>query len=235
MRFFGRIHPVPVLAGIVVAVIAVQLGNWQRSRAAEKHELGARIAHFAASEVAELPSVSGAQPAVWSQLRLRGRWQSDATLYLDNRVHERRPGYHVLMPLRLADGSAVLVNRGWIPAGFDRSVLPVPITPTAEVEVAGRVTVPEKDPFSLGASPRDGARWQYVDLEAYREASGVPVAAWVLQQTSDSGDGLVRDWPAPDLGEDKHRGYALQWYSLAALALALTGFYVFRSFRKHAA
>lgn len=235
MRLFGRIHPVPLLAGIVVAVIAMQLGNWQLKRAAEKHELGERIAHFSASEVAELRSASGVPPPVWSQVRLRGQWLADAVLYLDNRVHERRPGYHVLMPLRLPDGSTVLVNRGWIAAGFDRSALPVPITSSEEVELAGRVTVPEKDPFSLGDSPRDGARWQYVDLAAYREASGLAVAAWVLQQTSDSPDRLVRDWPAPDLGEDKHRGYALQWYSLAVLALALTGFYVFRSFRKHAA
>jgi surfeit locus 1 family protein len=150
-------------------------------------------------------------------------------------VHERRAGYHVLMPLRLADGSAVLINRGWVAAGADRGTLPPVRTPRGVVEITGRVIVPEKDPFSLGATPRDGARWQYVDPAGYAEWSGVGVASWTVQQDSAVDDGLVRDWPAPSLGEDTHRGYALQWYSLAALAAALTAYYVFRSFRKHAA
>jgi surfeit locus 1 family protein len=43
----------------------------------------------------------------------------------------------------------------------------------------------------------------------------------VLQQTNDASDGLVREWDRPDLGIDKHRGYALQWYSLAGLTAVL--------------
>jgi cytochrome oxidase assembly protein ShyY1 len=51
----------------------------------------------------------------------------------------------------------------------------------------------------------------------------------VVQQTSDADDGLARDWPRPDAGVDKHRIYALQWYSFAALAAVL---YVFLSFKR---
>ncbi len=42
-----------------------------------------------------------------------------------------------------------------------------------------------------------------------------------MQQTNDAGDGLVRAWPRPDLGVDKHKAYALQWYVLAALTVIL--------------
>lgn len=235
MRFLDRIHPVPLIAGVVVAVVAMQLGNWQLGRAAQKRETAARISQFSQSQAESMSSARDAAPPEWSRVRLSGEWLVEAVMYHDNRVHERQPGYHVLMPLRLPDGSAVLINRGWVASGLDRTVLPAVVTPSGNIELTGRVIVPEHEPFSLGSDPRDGARWQFVDPAAYGEWSGVPVAAWVVQQTSASDDGLVRDWPAPALGEDTHRGYALQWFSLAALALALTGYYIFRSFRKHAA
>lgn len=229
------IRVVPVIAGVVVAVLAVQLGNWQLRRADEKRAIGERIARHVDAPARDLGSARDPAPPEWSSVRLRGQWLADSAMYHDNRVHQRRPGYHLLMSLQLADGSAVLVNRGWIAAGMDRAVLPEVSTPTGPVELVGRVIVPEEDAFSLGDSPRDGARWQVVDPAAYGEWSGVEVPCWIVQQTSAAADALVREWHTPDLGEDTHRGYAVQWYSLAALAAALTGFYVFRSFRKHAA
>lgn len=226
---------VPVLAGVIVAVVAVLLGNWQLRRAEEKRAIGARIAAFADAPAVDVASARGSTPPEWSYVRLRGHWHPAGVMYHDNRVHQHRPGYHVLMPLELADGSAVLVNRGWIAAGLDRTALPVVATPEGTVEIVGRVTVPESRPFSLDDRPRDGARWQWVDPAAYAEWSGMPVAGWVVQQTSEAADALVRDWRGPDLGEDTHRGYAVQWYSLAALAAALTGFHLFRSVRRHVA
>lgn len=235
MRFPRFVRIVPVLSGVLVAVVAVQLGNWQLRRADEKREIGERISRFADAPARPVDSAATESPPEFSSVRLQGQWLAEAVMYYDNRVHERRPGYHVLMPLRLSDGSSVLVNRGWVAAAADRSVLPSVVTPEGPVEVVGRVTVPEVDPFSLGDSPRDGPRWQFVDPAAYREWAGIDVPGWVVQQTSAAPDALVRVWSPPDLGEDTHRGYAVQWYSLAALAAALTGFHLFRSFRKHAA
>mgnify|MGYP003666729305 CR=1 FL=1 len=234
IRAYGM-HPVPLLAGIVVVIVAVQLGNWQVRRAEEKREIGARIERYAGTAPQALDSVRGVQPPEWSHGVVRGRWLPEAAMYLDNRVLDRRPGYHVLMPLELADASVVMVNRGWVAAGPERAVLPEIVTSSDTIEVAGRVMVPEHDPFSLADEARDGQRWQFIDLAAYRAWSGLAPGDWVLQQNSQVADGLVRRWADPDLGEDTHRGYALQWYSLAALAAALTGYYVFRSFRKHAA
>jgi cytochrome oxidase assembly protein ShyY1 len=52
-------------------------------------------------------------------------------------------------------------------------------------------------------------------------ASGLQLQPFVLEQVSpDGSEGvLLRDWPKPDLGVDKHRGYAFQWYALALTAL----------------
>lgn len=56
------------------------------------------------------------------------------------------------------------------------------------------------------------------------------LARWIVQQSSPAADGLVRDWPVPAAGVDRHRGYAVQWYALAALAAGLSAWYAGRLF-----
>jgi cytochrome oxidase assembly protein ShyY1 len=60
-------------------------------------------------------------------------------------------------------------------------------------------------------------------------ASGLDLLPLVLEQTgpATAGDGLLRDWPAPGIDIDRHKGYAVQWYALAAMAFlffVITGF-----------
>lgn len=229
-----RLHPVPLIAGLVVALVTVLLGNWQMRRADEKRDIQQQIEAGASAAPVALDALP--DTAEWRNVRVRGVWQADATIFVDNRVYEGRPGYHVLTPLRLdGDDGWVLVNRGWAPMNADRSRLPVVPTASAPLSVSGSIRWPEPAPFTLAAEAGDGALWQFIDVAQYRAWSGVPVRDWIVQQTSASDDGLIRDWPRPDSGIDRHHGYALQWYSFAGISLALTGFYVFRSFRSYAA
>ena len=62
--------------------------------------------------------------------------------------------------------------------------------------------------------------------------SGLPLAPYAVEQHSMLEDGLAREWPRADAAVDKHRSYALQWYSLAGLAVVL---FVVLSFRRVAA
>lgn len=228
-RAGGRLlAALPLLAGLALLALTVSLGNWQLRRAEEKRALQARI-----DALATRPPVALRADAVdvpeWLPLRLEGRWRGEATILLDNRTHGGRAGYHVLTPLELADGSGVvLVNRGWVAAGPDRARLPA-ATPPAGVQVLeGRVRRPEAAPFTLAAEAARGRLWQYLDLAAYRQSSGLALAPWVVQQSSSAADGLVRDWPRPDAGIDRHRGYAFQWYALAGLAGFLCAWHVRR-------
>lgn len=229
-----RLHPIPVLAGLIVMVGTTLLGNWQMQRAAEKLDMQLRI--DAGVRAMPVPVENLGVPAEWQNVSLIGNWRAEGTIYLDNRVHDGRAGYHVLTPLQLKnDQGWVLVNRGWTFAGRDRATLPPVPTAFEPTTVIGQVREPESAPFTLAAEAGQGALWQYIDVARYREWSGLPVRDWIVQQTSSSDDGLVRDWPRPDVGMDRHRGYALQWYSFAGIALALTGFYVYRSVRSDAA
>ena len=102
----------PRLWGFALAVAGcaagIALGNWQAGRDAEK-----RLA-----------------AATQKQLSLRGEFLERYTVLLDNKVNRGRPGYHVVQPLRLADGRHVLVNRGWIAAPSHREQLPHIRTPS---------------------------------------------------------------------------------------------------------
>jgi cytochrome oxidase assembly protein ShyY1 len=208
----------------------MKLGNWQVGRAEEKRLLAERWAHAAAVPAVPL---DGLEPADGQVVSLAGEWLSGGGIYLDNRVHGGRPGYHVLAPLRLADSArVVLVNRGWVAAGPDRTRLPAVPGGTGVVRLEGVVRQPELRPFTLAARAGEGRLWQVLDLPAYRAAFGLSVADILVLQTSPAGDGLVRDWPRPDAGVDRHKGYALQWYGLAAAAAVMTGLYVVRKWHR---
>ncbi|NMG75972.1 SURF1 family protein [Aromatoleum diolicum] len=230
-----RLRAVPLIAGVTLALLALQLGHWQTRRAAEKTALQAEYLAPARSQPQALGTGSPAEsPAEWQTVELRGQWHVAGSILLDNRVHGGRAGYHVITPLQLTEpGVRVLVNRGWVPASPDRARLPEITTPDGPVTVTGRVRHPADKPFTLGAEAAApaGIVWQNLDLQRYRAASQAAVADFYLQQTSAAVDGLIRDWPQPDAGIERHRGYAVQWYALALLATALTLWYVWNAFR----
>ena len=70
---------------------------------------------------------------------------------------------------------------------------------------------------------------QNLDIGAFARESGLRLAPIVIEQHLPDEDGLLREWPRPDAGAEKHESYALQWYSLAGLALVL---FIVLSFRR---
>jgi surfeit locus 1 family protein len=210
-------------ATIAFCALTVSLGLWQTRRAAEKDALQASFERLAAAEPRALP----ARPVAADDLALRrvvarGEYLEGLTILLDNRVHRGRAGFHVLAPLRIAGGSLyVLVNRGWVPGGRTRAELPQVTTPAGEQVVEGLAIVPSARVYELAPDTLEGRVWQNLVLDRYREWSKLELQPIVIQQTNDAHDGLVRDWERLDAGADRHRGYALQWFSLAALAAVL--------------
>lgn len=156
------------------------------------------------------------------RVRARGRWLPEDMVLLDNRVHHGVPGYHVFMPLQL-EGSklSALVNRGWVAALSERSHLPTIPTPQGVVTVDGLGKAPRGKAFELAHDSSTGKVWQNISVERFHDAFNLDLQPIIVEQTSAADDGLVREWERPDFGIDKHRGYALQWYSLAAVTAVL--------------
>ncbi|MDK9701544.1 MAG: SURF1 family protein [Sulfuritalea sp.] len=158
----------------------------------------------------------------------RGRWLAAKTLFLDNKIHGSRAGYHVLTPLQLSGTEVVvLVNRGWVPAPRLRSDLPPIASPSGEVEIAGVTRNFETRTFELQNNPPQGAVWQHVREADYRRLSGLDALPVILLQIGTDGDGLIRDWGSPENPATRHYGYVVMWLAFALMAAAY-GFFAWR-------
>ncbi len=216
----------PTLAMVAAVVVCVAAGRWQQGRMHAKEALRAQLDAAARMPAVELSALPRA--ADWPALRYRqvvaaGIYRAPVQILVDNRIHDGRAGYHVVTPLELRDGRTVLVNRGWVAQGASRAVLPAVPPPSGQVTVEGRIELPAAGYFELEREAGTGPVWQNLDPARFAAATGVDVLPVVIEQTAAPapGDGLVRDWPAPDFGVDRHRIYMVQWYAFAALAFAL--------------
>jgi surfeit locus 1 family protein len=151
-----------------------------------------------------------------------GEFLPQFSVLLDNKVYRGRPGYYVVTPLRIGSGSMqVLVNRGWIAAGRTREDIPVIATPSGEVTVEGYGLEHAPRVLAAGGGSPAGRVWQSVGLDEFSKWSGLALQPVFLEQHSPVADGLVRDWPRPDFGVERHTSYAIQWYLIAALSVAI--------------
>lgn len=206
----------------------IALGNWQSGRAADKRALGEKLQAALLAAPIEIAAAPMSMEAVAAKrVTARGVFLPERSVLLDNKIHGGRVGYEVVTPLRLS-GSAlhVLVNRGWIAAGPRRDALPQVGTPAGTVRIDGLAQ--ERLPQAMSAGPEQGPVRQNLELAAYARESGLALQPFFVQQLDGPDDGLVRDWVRPEAGIDKHRAYALQWYSLAALAVVLALVFSFK-------
>jgi surfeit locus 1 family protein len=215
--FRPRLWAVALAAAACASGIA--LGSWQAGRAEEKRAAGAQVAQAMRAPPIEISSEKvDPKTLVLKRVAASGRFVDEHTVLLDNKLRRGRPGYEVVTPLRL-NGMHVLVNRGWVPAGRTREELPKVPAPAAVARVEGLALA--HLPRALGAGKAQGKVRQNIEVEAFAKETGLQLQPIVIQQDSAAADGLVREWPRPDAGVEKHESYALQWYSLALLAVAL--------------
>ncbi|MEF7614775.1 SURF1 family protein [Aquincola sp. MAHUQ-54] len=231
-----RVHRrrlVAAIAALLAVVLTARLGFWQVDRAAEKTALQSAIDDrgaqppLPAEALARTPAEADSQ--YHRRVQLTGRWAAASTVYLDNRQLHGRPGFFVMTPLVLPDGSAVVVQRGWQPRDqADRTkVVPTP-TPAGEVAVAGRIAPPPARLYEFEQPGAERIR-QNLDLDAYARETGLTLRPLSVWQTDGPPDGLERDWPQPAATVARHQGYAFQWFALSAL---VAGLYVwFQLFR----
>lgn len=218
-------------AAIAAAASTLRLGLWQLDRAAQKtawqDQIDARQAEppLPAQDLADQASDVEAQ--LYRRVSLQGRWLAQHSVYLDNRQIDGRPGFYVLTPLQLADGSAVVVQRGWAARNFiDRAQLPPLPEEPGIVRVDGRIASGPGRLYEFEAAASGPIR-QNLTLDAFAREVGVVLRPLIIEQTGPGSSTLRRDWPRPAAGVDKHYGYAFQWFALSVL---ITSLYVWFQF-----
>lgn len=225
-----------ILLAVAVVVLA-SLGRWQVHRGGERRAILAAIE--AGRQLPALP-LSPATPTAeftpWRPAQAKGHWLAEKSVWLQNRNYQGRPGYWVATPFML-DGPgdrALLVLRGWVPRGAPGQPAPaMPVAPPGAQVIQGELTphVPrlfelwslKKDPLGglpahLPAADGQAPTVQNLDLDQYAQAAGLALLPTVLEQTAPADDGMVREWPEPSVDFSQNDGYALQWFSFAAIA-----------------
>ena len=236
MRLAFRFRVIPFVATVALVVLGIMLGNWQTRRAEEKLGIAAKLTQRAAAPAVVL----GGGPIgdiEYRRVRVTGEWVADWPLLLDNRPLNGKAGFILAMPFKIAGSKEhVLVLRGWLPRDArEYGKLPSFATPGGTVTIEGVAVRNAGQVMQLGTpgALKPGMRVQNLTPAAVAQASGLALQPYFVQQTgAQPAEGLVRAWPAPSAGVDKHRGYAFQWYALAlmaALFFVITGF---RSGRK---
>jgi surfeit locus 1 family protein len=214
------------LAALLVAAGTFSLGQWQLRRAAQKEAVQAAIDAkntLSPLDARALSATKKIADEIHRQAVFQGTWQAAHTVYLDNRPMNGRSGFWVFTPLVLqGSGQVILVQRGWAPRDFaDRSRLPPVATPAGIVTVQGRIAPPPSKLYEFKGVDAGPIR-QNLDLAAFRTETGLPLLEGVsLLQTGGPSEGLLREWAAPNLGVDKHYGYAFQWFGLCLLVVIL--------------
>jgi len=224
-RRLFRPRALPTLAALAAIAVCVAAGTWQRERFHAKEALRAQFDAAAQAEPIALASL--AADGDWAALRylpvaVTGEYVASRQILIDNRVHAGRAGYDVVTPLVLGDGRVVLVDRGWTAQLASRSQLPDAPPPAGMVSVRGRIALPPVY-FELRREQPAGVVWQNLDPARYAAATGLRVLPVIVEATAAPApdDGLIREWPVPDFGAERHRIYMLQWYAFAMVAAAL--------------
>lgn len=240
MRLRFRFRLIPFIATVLLVALGIALGNWQQGRAAQKMALRDRLAQRSSEAPLELgPVITPLEPLEFRRVRVTGEFVASWPVFIDNRSFQGRNGFYLLMPFKITGSDThVLVARGWLPA--DPTVhtrLPSYPTPQGQVTIEGVVTGSIGHVLQLGTAmaPTPNAMVQNLEPGAFAQASGLKVQPFFVEQTGpqEQGGALVRDWPAPSTGIEKHKGYAFQWYALAVMAFLFFVITGFRSGTKH--
>jgi len=213
---------VPTLAAAVMLALLLSLGRWQVMRGAEKEERQALFEMRLKAPAFKLPGLPGeADSLLYRRVEARGRYLADHQVFIDNRLHEGRAGFHIVTPLKL-DGSAatVLVNRGWVARTADYPKAPVVPVPEGTVSVVGIASMPPARFLELSPQTVSGNVWQNLSLARYRERTRLDVMP-VVVLAAPPAPGAVAIVEKPDAGVAKHQEYALTWFSLAATVVVL--------------
>jgi len=212
---------------LVLVPVMIGLGFWQLQRAEDKAALATSWEERQAQRPAPLPELVNkpATELAYAPVQLNGSFLEEEYFLLDNRIHHGQFGYEVLGILQLADGSgSAVVNRGWIAGDASRRTLPPVPWVQGRVTITGHVYVSPGAPYQL-AEQQLGPDWpkriQAVEMEklgpAIEALNGDSVFPYPIRMDADAPGALLVDWMIVNMSPQKHQGYAVQWFTMAAV------------------
>jgi cytochrome oxidase assembly protein ShyY1 len=235
-RFARR--PLWIVSHVVVVALVVFMiwaGFWQLRRFRERGELNRLYAERQEVATADVGDViaPGAplegdevDGAVFRRVTATGVYDASAEVLVRNRTQDGGPGVWVLTPLDLGDGTALVVNRGFVPVSGTPGDLPAEAEPpSGEVTVTGLLQQTQARGRFQPTDPAEGTLdvLSRVDLARYQQQVDADLyPAWLLLQQQappPTGDLPILLSPPEPFSETRHLSYAVQWFVFTAIAL----------------
>ena len=227
LRMFQRKWLLLTLLVLAGTAVCIRLGIWQLDRLEQRRAFNAQYESARAQAVLDLNQEQPAELAEmeWRPVQVTGEYDFANQIAVRNQYYGNEYGYHLLTPMRF-DGQAVLVDRGWIPA--EGNSIPADWRKYDEpgtVSVDGQIRLGRAKAAVLGVEdplPENGVRldvWNNADLTRVAAQMPYPLLPVYIQPETDPAD---REPPIPfqpdvELTEGPHFGYALQWFTFAAI------------------
>ena len=251
------LKPLWILSHLFVlsmVVIMVNMGLWQLHRLDERNEFNDAVRSSIAmppEPIGELvPSGAGATGEEVESVKYRsasatGRYLVDQQVLVTNRTRDSAPGYWVLTPLDLGDGSALVVNRGWIPYAYTEDGSWEDFAPpSGPVSITGSIEQPQVRSTGIVSGPQDrteGRLRTLVRVDVARLAQQVDeqlLPLYVNLRTQSPAQPETPGLPAtvepPDASDEgPHLSYAMQWFIFSAMTLIVYPLILRRVARRH--
>jgi surfeit locus 1 family protein len=220
----------PTVAALAGFAFLVALGNWQMRRLDWKQGLIGSIAertHAAPVTLALAEERAGLGGDVeYTRVKVDGQLLNDREILLYALDDNYGPGFHVITPLRLADGSIALVNRGFVPNDLKDPAKRVAGQLTGDVSFTGLLRAADVQTMFVPANDVAKNIWYWRDIDAMAEALGADaprVHRYVID--AEANPPAPRGWPKGGVTRlelpNRHLEYALTWYGLAGALVAV--------------
>lgn len=222
-----------VLLLLILTVLLIGLGTWQVERLHWKLDLIARV-----DARVHAPAVPAPGPAQWADINAENaeykHVQARGTLLNDKETQVYAstvlgPGYWVLTPLKQADGTIVIVNRGFVPTEKRQPTTRPEGQIGGETTVIGLLRISEPKGTLMRSNVPAEERWYSRDVTAIAQVRGLQnVAPYFIDADDTKNPG---DLPVGGLTQivfpNSHLVYAITWYGLAVMTLGLAVFLIY--------
>ncbi|NUU05478.1 SURF1 family protein [Leifsonia sp. C5G2] len=235
-RWFGYLA-----FAIAFAIACGFLSNWQLARSKEAAAANALVtANYDSAPrplTQELPSLgSYSAKQEWTRVTVTGTYERDKQLLVRNRPFNGSPGFEVLTPLRTADGSLFIVDRGWVPTGnHTDSPDHVPAAPAGTVTVVARLKASEP---AIAGRTAAGDQVGTIQLSVVKQKLGGADVYTGAYGLLDSEDPAPATAPTPTVtspptqDEGLHWSYMIQWIIFALIGFFGLGYALITEYRK---
>ena len=208
------------LTFFLLLLLVLSLGVWQIDRGYNKKELENTFLERQSQPVKEIKYNAFLESDLYRNVVLEGKYL-EKIFFLDNRIHNGKPGLKVFSPFETTNNNLVLVSRGWIELE-DRSKLPTVNTTKNVLKLQG-VLRPESQDFVLENEEMNNKNnpilLQTVNLSELSNFLGKPLSPYILELSELSESAFVKTWQPINLSSFRHFGYAVQWFGLAVVLI----------------